>query len=618
MLELFYKLARNLRARGLLDDNSSHLVRCRQNGTGLWIRLTAQGAIQEITALPPTASYLCFGGSTLFPAFNVLSLVQPPEGFSAPSIAERTWLAQTPGWTFTDAADKLQQRWRSTALNVQQTCAGLDGFPPALLRLAACMLQTDRSSLVHDLLAKAAETVAAVPETLPAWLALVGVGESAKEQRFLPLPARNKLFLVVEDGTDVSAAETWEQASAVLAHANVGDSFEATCALTGVQGPCVVHHPIVQVPHYGKIQLFSVNKENRIGYFYGRSEGRVFPVSTRAAADMTRAIQYLWTRDNKYETWSPVPRPQPVKKKAKKLPDDVLLSWVEEHPELPTLPLLDVDPDREDCAFKLATEKVFAALDQRLVGEVPAHVEVGLLRQLDKANYACLFSERFDLSELRASIENWQVQADGLAPRQCFPFFAEHWLRQGTERRECVCRFDMSDIYRLYLRLPGHEALARTLLTSLLRTHGMFFVANRRNKKEQQRFTRGQKLLWLLLRKQGVENMESVIGKLGRVLSAYDQLQRWYARDEQGKKELPGQSVSESCLEQLLANPTYYYRYLVVRCKVYLSWAKRRGLSDTIAQAGLLTDEEVAGLPARLSVLEQAVLVAAFTHVDRK
>jgi hypothetical protein len=635
MLDKIYRLTKSLKSKGLLAGMKDSLIRTAGDSTPV-VRLDGNGDAISVRLSGQRVAFIYLDGHNLFPVFNLAQLVTPPVGFSA-STNDLSWLDGVGSWRFcSESCEKLVINWYDVPARLLKEYKNVPNFPPAVLRLMNLMSKENKRTpdvLAKMLLDQFILAAKSSPDTLPSILRFFGLKEAKKEKVFRPFTEKeievglaNKGKILVEDDDDIRAEETWAAVSQAMSE-KTDEGFPGICALTGKQGVCALTHRIFQVPTFGSFQVFSVNKETPASHPYGLSQGRVFPVLTEVAKDMTRAIQYLWNEESKNKTWGTIP--STPSKKGKKGADDVMLAWIDDDPTISAVSLFDssVDPEVEDCDFKSRTDKVFAALTQRLSGDVDPMVNILLIRKADKANFISPFDGNFRTSEIKKAVDEWTAAADGLSPRDCISLLWEEWVRLGTEKQPAMSHFSMVDIYSVYLKLQDHETTEREMLRCLVRSHGELIVAARHDGKKSPRVQsagNALKMIWLLLSKQGIgkeQGMQTTAWKMGRVLYYLDHIQREWSMGVH-KKRVPV-TVAEDAISLAVRNPLRAYNHVTSRCEAYLSWArsnKENSIGSLLKSLGDLTDEGfILGLSSKsLSAVDEALLRAGFISSEKE
>jgi hypothetical protein len=402
------------------------------------------------------------------------------------------------------------------------------------------------------------------------------------------------------------------------------------CGLTGEKTELISgNFPQPNLPVLGQTYLFAKNPEIPANDRYRRFAADALAVGQDTAIGLAAAVEALTADGRKGVTWRALPGEAPKQ-------NDLLLAFVGSAPDAPIVETLAHDGAEDDFSreapqaesagdsvadFEKRTERVVQSIRARVGADFrKTPVQVTVLRKVDPANRKAVYAGAPTVGELYAAAIDWEagernvppwltlpVPRKGesrplpVTPRHVAPLaliaFSKHiFVRQGTERHECV-GLCAGEALAMFLDLTVTNPLSsrqrvRSFLRLLLfrRSELVTGVAHtqhtpwswKRRSQTIKRFDHREALrtvtvLGVVLHKLG-RRKETYMGdtafKLGQLLAAADVVHAGYCADVRGG-DVPPSLLGNQVFTTAQTAPVTALAMLSRRWKPYDAWAKK-------------------------------------------
>lgn len=399
-------------------------------------------------------------------------------------------------------------------------------------------------------------------------------------------------------------SEIKKQINEVLLLQKKNRSSEEVCALSGAVGPIESKKfPEPKLPILGQSYLYSMNKDARCHYRYGKVSAENYPVNVELSNELQNSLLFITASGRKGKTWCPVPG-------SNKKESNLLIAYLENLP-VGAIELGFLGDDRNfEAEFEANAKSVCDALKGNSMICSADQLRLFVLKSVDKGRRQVLFNSAFTVESIVKGIEIWREGSKNIplfflkmplrkgkktknqspfcpSPASVMRLFHYQWVRNGLENRTVNgCR--LSDIYDLFFGSnPRSNRLCFSLLKRLLKqtTTLLIGIGGALNSgstsnynldaKKSTLFTVG--ILGILLYKLGQKReiyMKGEAFQIGKFLSLADTLHKEYCKVVR-KGDIPNQLLGNIMMKTALENPQRALARLNQRLLVYKSWADK-------------------------------------------
>jgi hypothetical protein len=394
-----------------------------------------------------------------------------------------------------------------------------------------------------------------------------------------------------------------------------------SCALTGKPAkPHVGNFPQPRLPVLGQTYLFAKNRNIPASGRYCRYADQAIPVGASTMIQLDAALRELTSSVRENTTWRGIPGEAPKK-------TDLLLAFVEAALDAPLAESLAKD-DLSDASSPSSDADSIATFEKRTerfiehvkgkVKDLNTHVQMIVLRGVDKGNRKVVYADTFTVSELRRSAAEWTTGERNIptvrlsvrgrthvAPLGLIDFSKQIFLRNGErppgKKKEQV-GLPASEALRFFMTSADStsfiekELVKRVLRLVLFRRSSLLeSVAHTqhtprtwaRREKEEKKYDHREALrtltilgiiLFKLERTKEVY-MNDVAFKLGQLLSAADLVHAGYCADVRGGS-VPPSLLGNQVFRMAQTSPAKALALLSTRWKPYDGWISRKIRED--------------------------------------
>jgi len=385
------------------------------------------------------------------------------------------------------------------------------------------------------------------------------------------------------------------------------------CSLSGIVGPLErKKFPEPKLPILGQSYLFSMNKDARCHYRYGKVSAENYLVNENLTNELYSCLLFITAPKRKGQTWCSVPG-------SDKKERNLLISYLEK------MPISEIDfsflggDQNTEGEFEANTKKVCDVLKGKAAISPDDQLRIFVLKSVDKGRRQVLFNSVFSVSNILNGIEIWRKGARNHPPfslvvplkkgekaKTHSPFcpspsavmglFHYQWIRDGLDNSAVQgCR--LSDVYDLFFCSPQDDMkLNISFLRLFLQQTSSLFIGIggalntemiKKYSIEAKKSTLfGISLLAILLYKLGYkkeEYMKGVAFQVGRILSLADTLHREYSKIVR-KDDIPALLLGNAMMKIALDKPQRALARLNQRLLVYKAWAEKGGEEAKLAK----------------------------------
>jgi hypothetical protein len=376
------------------------------------------------------------------------------------------------------------------------------------------------------------------------------------------------------------------------------------CALSGIVGPLESKKfPEPKLPILGQSYLYSMNKDARCHYRYGKVSAANYPVNFELTKELKDSLLFITSPERKGQTWCSVPG-------SNKKESNLLISYLE------SMPVSDIDlgflgDDRgSEGEFEATAKSVCDALKGKPAICSSDQLRLFVLKSVDKGRRQVLFNSTFTIESIFSGIEEWRNGTKNTpsfsliiplkkgekakkyrpfcpSPTSVMRLFHYQWIRNGLSSSSVHgCR--LSDVYNLFFESSSKsEKLCYHFLKRLIKqmTPLLIGIGGAVNSESELNYSIEAKrstlfavgLLGILLykldhKKEGYMKGEAF--QIGRLLSLVDTLHKEYCKVVR-KTELPSQLLGNTMMKTALDSPQRALARLNQRLLVYKAWADK-------------------------------------------
>ena len=422
-------------------------------------------------------------------------------------------------------------------------------------------------------------------------------------------------FDVPEEEFDRDAGDPAHKAeiSSALAKGAVGGQLQE-CALTGAE--MAMHEgnfPQPNLPSLGQTYIFSKNTEIKAAHRYRRAAADAFPVARDIVMRLSGGVEWLTEDERKSKNWGLIPSEKPKE-------SDLLLAFLPADTDLAAVAILTESEDIE-AAYAALTKRVVKELDGTIErGFAQEQVQICIIRKVDPANRKVIFHRKPIAGAVHKAATGWRNGCGNVPPVLCCPVPDGKNVREakpphvaplslssttrtlyadgGTRRVDVIGR-SAAEACALFLEEGDFPRRARDLLRLFLTRHSALLSgcshAQRKSRdhlrtfdpKTELRLAALRSITWIALLLHKLDRpkeayMSEPAFKLGQLLAVADVVHAGYCADVRGG-DVPPTLLGNSVLSMAQSNPIKALAVLCGRWKPYGAWVKRSSVLRTSA-----------------------------------
>jgi len=387
---------------------------------------------------------------------------------------------------------------------------------------------------------------------------------------------------------------------------------QGICALSGMSGELENDKfPEPKLPILSQSYLYSMNKDAKCHFRYGRISAASYPVNKELTVELQNSLLFITASERRGKTWCSVPG-------SKRKERDLLIAYLER------MPVSNIDfgflGDFEGAEgeFEASTKQVCEALRCNPMVNADDELRIFVLKSVDKGRRQALFNSVYSVSKIINGNELWLKGSENHplfsltvplkkgekakahtplcpSPSAVMRLFHCQWIRNGLDSSEVHgCR--LSDVYDLMFADPelSNKLCFKFLKLMLLQTpsllvgiggalHAGAVKEYSIEAKKTTLFAVG--LIAILLYKLGFKKedyMKEMAFQIGRILSLADILHREYSKVI--RDDIPNQLLGNAMMKTALDNPQRALARLNQRLLVYKAWADKGGQEAKLAR----------------------------------